>query len=173
VLVLADRRVTVKGFLLLYSIHPHHHVLFSRRLQKELADIQKAPPVGVNIEDASSLNKWTVKLFGAPGSLYDGEVFYLQFMFNSNYPLEAPEVIFVGHHVPIHPHIYSNGHICLSILYDGWSPALSVTSVVLSILSMLSSCPAKQRPPDNDTYIKNSFGKSPKDTKWWFHDDTV
>lgn len=28
-------------------------------------------------------------------------------------------------------------------VYEGWSPALSVTSVVLSILSMLSSCADK------------------------------
>jgi len=146
---------------------------YTRRLQKELADIQKSPPVGVHVEDVTSLHKWKIIVAGAPGSLYEGEIFVLQFVFSPTYPLEAPEVIFVGTQVPVHPHIYSNGHICLSILYDGWSPALSVTSVVLSILSMLSSCAEKHRPPDNDTYIKNSFGKSPKDTKWWFHDDTV
>eukprot|EP00026_Physarum_polycephalum_P009847 Phypoly_transcript_09984.p1 GENE.Phypoly_transcript_09984~~Phypoly_transcript_09984.p1 ORF type:complete len:154 (-),score=5.15 Phypoly_transcript_09984:800-1261(-) len=146
---------------------------YTRRLQKELMDIQKNPPPGIAVEEVTSLHKWRIHAEGAQGSVYAGEKFELQFIFPQNYPLEAPEVIFVGNHIPIHPHVYSNGHICLSILYDGWSPALSVTSVVLSILSMLSSCTDKQRPPDNDTYIKNAIGRSPKDTRWWFHDDSV
>lgn len=35
-----------------------------------------------------------------------------------NKPIESPEVIFYGNS-PDHEHIYSNGFICMSILYDG------------------------------------------------------
>ena len=59
------------------------------------------------------------------------------------------KVTFTGENIPLHPHVYSNGHICLSILTDDWSPALSVQAVCLSIISMLSSCKEKKRPPDN------------------------
>eukprot|EP01102_Stenamoeba_stenopodia_P017200 TRINITY_DN6131_c0_g2_i1.p1 TRINITY_DN6131_c0_g2~~TRINITY_DN6131_c0_g2_i1.p1 ORF type:complete len:151 (+),score=23.50 TRINITY_DN6131_c0_g2_i1:288-740(+) len=146
---------------------------YTRRLQKELTDLQKSPPGGIEMDEVSDLKRWTINILGSPGTLYAGKKFKLQFVFPDMYPLEAPEVMFVGPQTPRHPHIYSNGHICLSILYDNWSPALSVSSVCLSILSMLSSNTKDEWPIDNDGYVARAIGRSPKDTRWMFHDDTV
>ncbi|XP_033856194.2 ubiquitin-conjugating enzyme E2 W isoform X2 [Acipenser ruthenus] len=115
--------------------------------------------------------RWIVDMEGAPGTLYEGEKFQLLFKFSSRYPFDSPQVMFTGDNIPVHPHIYSNGHICLSILTEDWSPALSVQSVCLSIISMLSSCKEKRRPPDNSFYVR-TCNKNPKKTKWWYHDDT-
>nr|XP_028592527.1 ubiquitin-conjugating enzyme E2 W isoform X2 [Podarcis muralis] len=115
--------------------------------------------------------RWIVDMEGAPGTLYEGEKFQLLFKFSSRYPFDSPQVMFTGENIPIHPHVYSNGHICLSILTEDWSPALSVQSVCLSIISMLSSCKEKRRPPDNSFYVR-TCNKNPKKTKWWYHDDT-
>ncbi|CAO3649600.1 unnamed protein product [Cunninghamella blakesleeana] len=82
------------------------------------------------------------------------EEFKLEFRFSPSYPLESPEV-------------YSNGHICLNILYKDWSPVQTVAQVCLSIQSMLSSCTKKELPPDNDLYIKSAH-HSPKKTAWAF-----
>lgn len=148
---------------------------WQKRLQKEYMAMQSDPPPGItfNAESIeSNLNQWTVNLKGAENTLYEGEDFQLMFKFSPKYPFESPVVSFVGTNIPVHPHIYSNGHICLSILTDDWSPALSVQSVCLSIISMLSSCKEKRRPPDNTLYVK-TCNKNPKKTKWWYHDDTV
>ncbi|XP_076046066.1 ubiquitin-conjugating enzyme E2 W isoform X2 [Oratosquilla oratoria] len=146
-----------------------------KRLQKELMSLMREPPPGVTVDTEtanSKLTEWLVHMEGAAGTLYEGEKFQLQFKFTPKYPFDSPEVIFVGENIPVHPHIYSNGHICLSILTEDWSPALSVQAICLSIISMLSSCKEKKRPPDNSYYVK-TCSANPKKTKWWYHDDTV
>lgn len=119
--------------------------------------LMKEPPPGVTVDGdqaSQNLTLWTVHMEGVPGTLYEGEKFVLQFKFTNKYPFDSPEVTFIGNNIPIHPHVYSNGHICLSILTDDWSPALSVQSVCLSIVSMLSSCKEKKRPPDNSFTLR-------------------
>ncbi|ESO08062.1 hypothetical protein HELRODRAFT_185420 [Helobdella robusta] len=146
-----------------------------KRLQRELQALIRDPPEGISINPdkvTENLAEWIVDLCGAAGTLYDGETFQLQFKFGPRYPFESPEVVFIGPNVPIHPHIYSNGHICLSILTDDWSPALSVQAVCLSVVSMLSSCKVKKRPLDNTFYVK-TCSDNPKKTRWWYHDDSV
>ncbi|KAK1865220.1 hypothetical protein I4F81_007754 [Pyropia yezoensis] len=145
-----------------------------RRLGKELDEwLSAEPPVpGMSVSATERLDLWMVMVTGAENTVFANEEYVLRFSFPADYPIEPPEVIFV-HPTPRHPHVYTNGHICLNVLYDGWSPALTVTSVCLSILSMLSSATAKGQPPDNDAYVRNCHGRSPKATRWMFHDDKV
>lgn len=142
-------------------------------MQKELNNFIKDPVPGMSIDRSSlegNIAVWVINFTGAAGTLYDGEKYTLQFKFPQRYPFDSPSVMFIGTNIPVHPHIYSNGHICLSILTDEWSPALSVQSVCLSILSMLSSCKQKSRPPDNDRYVVTCRDPlDPKKTKWFFH----
>ena len=144
-----------------------------KRIEKEIQDLTNnyKDMFELNFPDVNDLSLWNAKFEGAEGTLYEGETFELQIKFDDTFPFEAPEVIFVGT-PPIHPHIYSNGYICLSILYDGWTPALRVSSIILSIQSMLSSCTNKQKPENDDGFSYYAKGRSPKSFNWEFEDDT-
>jgi len=148
----------------------------SRRLAKELREIQaEGCPVGITLVEGSDFVKWlfTIEVMG--DSVYQGEVYTLQFRFDSSYPISSPAVQFVvtdGKEAPMHPHVYSNGHICASILGNEWSPVLSVIAVCVTLQSMLASCKKKERPADNDRYVRNA-PENPKKTVFHYDDDTV
>ncbi|CDW84204.1 ubiquitin-conjugating enzyme [Stylonychia lemnae] len=141
------------------------------RLKKEAEDIRNNfdGVLELDIKDESQMC-WHVRFRGAEGSVYNGEVFTLQFKFSEDYPIESPEVIFVGI-PPEHEHVYSNGYICLSTLYSDWTPALKVSAVTMSILSMLSSAVVKQKPANDAQAVVWMKNKSPKKVNWMFEDD--
>ena len=148
-----------------------------RRLQKELQILVTSPADGIKVDsdetcNASDLAFWKVDVTGPKETLFEGENFQLSFQFDEKYPFDSPIVKFTGDNIPTHPHVYSNGHICLSILTTDWSPALTVQSVCLSILSMLASATKKARPPDNFLYVR-TCSKNPKNSSWLYHDDNV
>ncbi|KAF8887744.1 ubiquitin-conjugating enzyme/RWD-like protein [Infundibulicybe gibba] len=145
----------------------------ARRLAKELNEIKsEGCPVGITLIKADDFATWwfTIEVMGE--SLYQGEVHTLQFRFDASYPISSPAVQFVvteGRVSPIHPHVYSNGHICASILGNEWSPVLSVVAVCVTLQSMLASCKVGQYPPiDNDRYVRHA-PENPKKTQ--FHYD--
>jgi len=108
-----------------------------KRLAKELKDIQRDPPVGISaglVND--NIYEWEAIIIGPTGTPYEGGVFRLKIVFPPNYPFRPPKVIFTTK--IFHPNINQQGSICLDILRDKWSAALTITPVLLSITSLLS-----------------------------------
>ncbi|KAI2786678.1 Ubiquitin-conjugating enzyme [Penicillium oxalicum] len=79
---------------------------------------------------------WQATIMGPSDSPYSGGVFFLTIHFPTDYPFKPPKVNFTTR--IYHPNINSNGSICLDILRDQWSPALTISKVLLSICSMLT-----------------------------------
>ena len=127
------------------------------------------------------------------------ETYRLRFMFSNSYPIEAPEVVFTTsvqpeRTIPMHPHIYSNGIICLDLLdAQGWSPVHNVESICISIQSMLAGNTKAERtywinspsiarlcytsdsnvgPPGDEEFVRSNRSR-PRDINFLYHDPKV
>jgi len=109
----------------------------SRRIQKEYLDIQKDAPENCSAGPrGDNIYVWDAMIMGPSGTPYAGGVFNLEIHFPSDYPFKPPKCIFITK--IYHPNISANGAICLDILKDQWSPALTISKTLLSICSLLN-----------------------------------
>lgn len=64
---------------------------------------------------------------GPADSPYAGGVFFVSITFPPDYPFKPPKVMFKTR--VYHPNVNSQGSICLDILKEQWSPALTISKV--------------------------------------------
>ena len=114
-----------------------------RRLQREYTEIQQDPPANCTAGPVSDADffTWEAMIFGPSDSPFQGGMFRLTIRFPSDYPFKPPIVTFRTK--IYHPNINAAGGICLDILKQQWSPALTISKVLLSILSLLTDANPK------------------------------
>ncbi|KAL3680377.1 hypothetical protein R1sor_023333 [Riccia sorocarpa] len=129
---LENRRKGAVGNCLTVVVH-----MASKRILKELKDLQKDPPTSCSAGPvAEDMFHWQATIMGPSDSPYAGGVFVVTIHFPPDYPFKPPKVAFRTK--VFHPNINSNGSICLDILKEQWSPALTISKVLLSICSLLT-----------------------------------
>jgi len=111
-------------------------IMALKRINKELKDISNDPPSQCSAGPVGDDPfHWQATILGPSDSPFEGGVFFLNIHFPTDYPFKPPKFAFTTR--IYHPNINSNGAICLDILRSQWSPALTVSKVLLSICSLL------------------------------------
>ena len=106
-----------------------------KRLNKELKEIQFEKMFETEIIEDNIFN-WESIIIGPEKTPYENGVFKLSINFSDTYPFKPPKVKFLTK--IYHPNINKYGSICLDILNKNWSPALTISKLLLSISSLLS-----------------------------------
>jgi len=107
------------------------------RINKELLDLRTDPPLNCSAGPlGDDIFHWQATITGPEDTPFSGGIFFLDIVFPKQYPFKPPNIYFKTK--IYHPNINSNGGICLDILKDQWSPALTIAKTLLSICSLIA-----------------------------------
>lgn len=122
-----------------------------RRIMKEIKDIAAGNAGSHSGEgchifpDADDIFLMKALITGPQNTPFVGGTFVLNITCPSDYPFKPPNVTF---ETPVyHCNVSDAGEICLDILRDAWSPALSLSKVVQSVKLLLGN-------PDPDNALR-------------------
>jgi len=141
-----------------------------KRITKEHNDIMKDPPsncsAGPDPRFKNDMHRWVAQIIGPAGSPYEGGMFSLQIEFPPDYPFKPPKINFTTK--VYHCNVNDKGGICLDILKDNWSPALTISKVLLSICSLLTDAnPADPLVPEIAKQYKENRELHDKTAREW------
>jgi ubiquitin-protein ligase len=144
-----------------------------KKILREINEINqdsKTSGIYAHVE-GENVQSLKVMIIGPDDSPYKGGFFLFKVNFPADFPFSPPAVSFITpkRHARcrIHPNLYQEGKVCLSILNtwggNEWSPALTLEKIFLTIQGLLDSNPIANEPgqerysktsPQGEAYIK-------------------
>ncbi|GLJ24566.1 hypothetical protein SUGI_0469430 [Cryptomeria japonica] len=121
----------------------------TKRVQRELTQIEKdknLTGVSIKVFEENDMSHMCGTIAGPMDSPYEQGSFQIDIRLPDGYPFEPPKMQFITK--VWHPNISSqNGAICLDILKNQWSPALTLKTTLISLQALLST-PEPNDPQD-------------------------
>ena len=103
-----------------------------KRIKKEIQRLKKDQAAGIRIEPTEDNKRYfMITIEGPQDTPYEGGIFRLEMFLTDKYPMKPPKCRFLTK--IYHPNVDKLGRICLDVLKDKWTPALTVSRVCLSI----------------------------------------
>mmetsp|Transcript_58057 Transcript_58057/g.142414 ORF Transcript_58057/g.142414 Transcript_58057/m.142414 type:complete len:313 (-) Transcript_58057:196-1134(-) len=125
-----------------------------KRIRRDLRTLLSDPLPGIFVHcDEQDMTVAHALISGPFETPYEGGFFYFVLRFPDDYPNTPPKVRLIttgGGRTRFNPNLYQCGKVCLSILgtWEGpsWSPAQTLSSVLLSIQSLMNAAPYHNEP---------------------------
>ena len=142
----------------------------SKRILAEFKDLCENPPepgISAGMVDNKNPFRLTATIAGPSGSPYAGGMFLLDINIPKEYPFKPPVIRFT---TPIyHSNIdASSGAICMDLLKNQWSPALTISKLLLAISSLLvDPNPDDPLSPDIADLYKTNRAKHDINAREW------
>ena len=117
------------------------------RIKKEYQDLQKEKNSNVKVKLVDNdIRHWKGRIKGPIDTCYQGGIFDVDIVIPNEYPFKPPKMKF---DTKIwHPNISSvTGAICLDILKNEWTPALTIRTALISLQALMCE-PVPDDPQD-------------------------
>jgi ubiquitin-conjugating enzyme (huntingtin interacting protein 2) len=129
----------------------------NKRLIKEIEEVRRDTAAGITIDqDVGNKNHLTGTITGPDDTPYNGGRFIVDITIPTDYPFSPPKMFFKTK--MWHPNVSSQtGAICLDILKDAWSPALTMKTALMSLQALM--CAPEPSDPQ-DAEVANMYNRS-------------
>lgn len=131
------------------------------RVMREIRVILESTELWIDF-DEKDVRNFKIMFFGPPESVYHHGIFIFHVTIPDNYPFEPPKVLFLTGGIidgRIHPNLYKEGKVCLSILNtwggNEWTPLLTFEKVFITIRALLDNNPICYEPSYEKITLQN------------------
>jgi ubiquitin-protein ligase len=135
------------------------------RIVKDIKQIMKNKESCPNIHyshDSNNMLRGYTFINGPSDTIYEHGFYLFDILYPHNYPYSPPNFKFkTTNQVRMHPNLYVNGKVCLSIINtwrgEGWTSSQNINSVLMTISSILTNNALTHEPgvTSNNSYNKH------------------